>query len=74
MPSDVQSYTVSGHDLTNSIVVTAPTDFEVSLSSTTGFGASVTLTQSGGSVAATPCVRADECCDQRAPPPGTSPT
>ena len=34
--------------------MTAPTDFEVSLTSTTGFGASVTLTQSGGSVASTP--------------------
>ena len=54
VPSDVQSYTVSGTDLTDNVVVTAPTDFEVSLSSTTGFGASVTLTQSGGSVASTP--------------------
>ena len=53
-PSGEQSYSVSGSNLTEDIVVTAPTDFEVSLSSTTGFGASVTLTQSGGSVASTP--------------------
>ena len=52
--SGEQSYSVSGSNLTEDIVVTAPTDFEVSLSSTTGFGASVTLTESGGSVASTP--------------------
>ena len=34
-------------------MVTAPTDFEVSLSSGGPFGSSVTLTESGGSVAST---------------------
>ena len=51
--SDVQSYSVDGNDLTEGIVVTAPADFEVSLSSDAGFGASVTLSESGGTVAAT---------------------
>jgi uncharacterized protein YcnI len=46
-----QSFTVSGSNLTNNITITAPTGFEVS--TTSGFGSSVTLTQSGGSVANT---------------------
>ena len=48
-----QSITVSGADLTANIIVTAPTGYELSLSSTTGFGASVTLNQVSGAVAAT---------------------
>ena len=52
--SDVQSYSVGGSDLTGDIVVTAPTDFEVSLSSDAGFGSAVTLFESGGSVVSTP--------------------
>ena len=53
-PSTEQSYTVAGSDLTTDIFITAPTDFEISTSSGSGFGPSVTLTQSGGVVAATP--------------------
>jgi hypothetical protein len=49
-----QSYTVAGSNLTADIVVTAPTDFEVSTTSGSGFGPSVTLTQAGGTVAPTP--------------------
>jgi CSLREA domain-containing protein len=46
-----QTYTVSGSALTNDIVVTAPsTDFQVSKTTATGFGPSITFTQSGGSV------------------------
>ncbi len=48
--SSSQSYTVSGSYLTADITITAPTDFQVSTSSNSGFGSSVTLTQSGGSV------------------------
>ena len=39
-----QSFTVSGQFLTNSIVATAPADYEVSTSSGSGFGSSVSLT------------------------------
>lgn len=52
--SDEQSYTVLGTNLTNNILITAPTDFEISTTSGSGFGSSVTLTHSGGSVPATP--------------------
>ncbi len=49
-----QSYTVSGTSLTNDIVINAPTDFQVSTTSGSGFGSTVTLTQVSGSVAVTP--------------------
>lgn len=45
-----QSYTVSGINLSANIVITAPSGFEVSTTSGSGFGSSVTLTQSGGTV------------------------
>jgi hypothetical protein len=52
--SVAQSYTVAGSNLTANIVITAPTHFEVSVTSATaGFAGSQTLTQSGGNVAAT---------------------
>jgi hypothetical protein len=54
VPSAEQSYTVSGINLTGDIVITAPTDFEISTTSGGGFGSSLTLLQSDGSVAATP--------------------
>ena len=54
VPSSQQSYSVSGSNLTANIVVTAPSDFQVSTTSGSGFGSSVTLTQTGGTVAATP--------------------
>ena len=53
VPSTEQSYTVSGYNLTADIVVTAPADFEISTTSESDFGSSLTLLQSGGSVAAT---------------------
>jgi VCBS repeat-containing protein len=52
-PSAEQSYTVSGTNLTANLVVTAPTDFEVSTTSGSGFGSSVSLTPSGGTVSST---------------------
>jgi hypothetical protein len=53
-PSDEQSYTVEGSNLTDDITITPPTDFEVSTTSGSGFGSSVLLTESGGSVSSTP--------------------
>ncbi|MBC7251938.1 MAG: DNRLRE domain-containing protein, partial [Anaerolineae bacterium] len=52
-PSAEQSYTVSGSNLTEDIVITAPTDFEISTTSGSGFGPSLTLSQSDGAVPAT---------------------
>jgi hypothetical protein len=48
-----QSYAVSGTNLSADITITAPSAFQVSTSSDSGFGTSVVLTQSGGTVAAT---------------------
>ena len=49
-----QSTSISGTNLgSNNITVTAPTGYEVSLTSGSNFGSSITLNQSGGSVAAT---------------------
>lgn len=52
-PSAVQSFTVSGGNLTNNLVLTAPAGFEISTSSNSGFGTTITLNQSGGTVATT---------------------
>ena len=52
-PSAEQTVTVSGANLTANISVAAPTNFEVSLTSGSGFGSSTTITQSGGSASAT---------------------
>ncbi len=49
-PSAEQIYTVSGSLLTDDIMISAPLDFEISTTSGTGFGSSLTLTQSGGIV------------------------
>ena len=48
-----QSYTVSGSNLSANITIQAPTGFQVSRSSTSGFTNTLTLTQSGGSVPTT---------------------
>lgn len=53
-PSATRTYTVGGGNLTADIVVTAPAGYEVSLASTSGFGSSLTLTQTGGTVTNTP--------------------
>lgn len=47
-PSAEDSFTVGGINLTDDITVTAPTNFEVSLTSGSGFGSSVVVAQSGG--------------------------
>ncbi len=52
LPSAEQSYTVSGSHLVADIEIVAPLDFEISTTGS-GFGPSLTLPQSGGSVAET---------------------
>lgn len=52
-PSAEETFDVSGDFLTDDLVVTAPANYEVSLSSGTGFGPSVSITNTG-TVAATP--------------------
>jgi len=47
------NYAVSGQHLTANIVITAPANFQISTSSGSGFGGSVTLIPSGGTVAST---------------------
>ncbi|MDD5700909.1 MAG: metallophosphoesterase, partial [Dehalococcoidales bacterium] len=51
--SSEQIYTVSGINLTDSIEITAPDGFEISSASGSGFGSSLSLTPSGGTVIAT---------------------
>lgn len=51
-PSAAQPVTVSGANLTGDVVITASSDYEVSLSETTGFGPSVTITPVAGSIPA----------------------
>jgi hypothetical protein len=53
-PSATQTVTVGGTTLTAGLVVTAPAGYEVSLSATAGFAASVTVAQTGGTAASTP--------------------
>ena len=48
-----QNFTVSGSNLSANLVITAPTGYEISTTSGTGFTSSLTLTQSGGTVAST---------------------
>jgi hypothetical protein len=52
-PSEEQTYTVMGSSLTEDIVITTPDDFEISTTSGSGFGQSLTLSPSGGTVAET---------------------
>jgi hypothetical protein len=51
--SSEQDFSISGTSLNADILVTPPTGFEVSTTSGSGFAASVTLTQSGGTVSST---------------------
>ena len=52
-PSSEQTFTVSGTDLTDDISIAAATDYEISLTSGSGYTTPLTLAQSGGTVAAT---------------------
>ncbi len=51
--SAVKSYTVGGINLTANLVITAPADFQISTSSGGGFGSTVTLTPTSGTVPST---------------------
>ena len=52
-PSTTKSYSITGSNLTDNITITSPTSFAISTNATTGFGSTLTLTQTGGTVAAT---------------------
>jgi hypothetical protein len=52
-PSTEQTFTVSGANLTANISIAAPTNFEVSLSSGSGYSSPLTLTPSSGTVSST---------------------
>jgi hypothetical protein len=52
-PSVSQSFTVCGVNLSNAISLTAPTNYEISLSSGSGYSGSLSLSLSDGSVANT---------------------
>ena len=56
-PSDEGSFSVEGINLTEDILVTAPTNFEISLNSAGTFTSSVTVTQSGGTASGTVYVK-----------------
>ncbi|MEI6948160.1 glycoside hydrolase family 98 domain-containing protein [Paraflavisolibacter sp. H34] len=53
-PSASQSFTVSGSALPDQVVLQAPEPFEISLNAGSGYGASLTPAQSGGSLPQTP--------------------
>jgi len=53
-PSAAQSFDVSGENLTDDIAVTAPANYELSLTENGTYANSVTIEQSGGIAAATP--------------------
>ena len=52
-PSAAQSFTLSGVLLTAGATVTAPAGYEVSLSATSGYATTVTVPQTGGTLAST---------------------
>lgn len=52
-PSAEQTFTAEGTNLTHDITLTAPTNYEISETSGSGYTSPITLTQSGGSVATT---------------------
>lgn len=53
-PSSEQTFTVSGDDLTANAQITAPTNYEVSLSSGSGFGGTASIGRSGGDLVSEP--------------------
>ena len=52
-PSTEKDFSVSGSNLTENIVVTAPQNFEISLTSETGFTSSLSLSPTSGTVSST---------------------
>lgn len=53
-PSANQTFTVSGNSLLDNIVIAVQDNFEVSTNATSGFASSISLQQTGGTVALTP--------------------
>jgi len=51
--SSVQQWTVSGENLSNPILIAAPSGFEISLSAGSGFSANLSLPELAGSIAST---------------------
>jgi hypothetical protein len=49
-PSSEKTYDIRGLNLTNNITINTPAGYEASLTSGSGFGSALTLTQSGGTV------------------------
>lgn len=52
-PSEAQSFTVSGINLDGNVSIAAPTSYQVSLASGSGYTSSLTINHSGGTVAET---------------------
>ncbi len=52
-PSDEQTFTAEGSSLTTDITITAPTNFEISTTSGSGFASSLMLTPTDGTVSTT---------------------
>lgn len=52
-PSAEQSFTVSGSNLDGNVSLTAPTNYQISLSSGSGFSGTLSINHTGGTVAAT---------------------
>ncbi|MEI6754732.1 MAG: T9SS type A sorting domain-containing protein [Paludibacter sp.] len=52
-PSAQQSFTVSGSNLSTGIVITAPTNYEISISSGSSFNSTLTLSPTNGTIAST---------------------
>lgn len=53
-PSTSQTFSVSGVSLLENVVLTAPSDFEISLSNNGSYSSTLTLTPSNGTIASTP--------------------
>ena len=53
VPSSTQSFLASGSNLSGSVIVTPPSGFEISTSSSSGFGNSLTLSPTGSTLAST---------------------
>ena len=54
VPSQSQSVNISGSNLTGNVTLTAPTNFEISLSQTSAFTSTLTLTPTSGNILTTP--------------------
>lgn len=53
LPSEEQTFNVEGLFLTTDLVITAPTDFEISLTTASGFASSISITPNSGTITQT---------------------